>query len=85
MIIHCGCKQLRQDELYGPGMRVANRVDCSKALLLRVRCTACGHDIVTQRKRGKTIKAGGGSGKNRFWFETAAHVRKRFARTHGFG
>ena len=85
MVIHCGCKQLRQDELYGPGMRVANRVNGSKSVLLTVRCTACGLDIVTGKPNKKIAKTGGGSGKNRFTFETAEHLRKRFAKSHGFG
>jgi hypothetical protein len=41
MIGRCFCKSEYQDQKYGPGMRVMNRMEDGK-----VRCTVCGKEAV---------------------------------------
>ena len=85
MIIHCGCKQETQDRLYGRGQRVANVVNGSQSSVVVVRCTACGHDVNTALHRGAKFKTGGGSGKNRFWFDSAEKIRAQFNKNRKVG
>ena len=83
MIINCTCPHPYQDEKYGKGRRVANPLTGGQSQLLIVNCTACGQDKHTSRKAPRQVKAGGGSGKNRYWMESPEKTRKRFDKTTG--
>ena len=85
MLVTCLCKHSFQDKRYGCGIRSANLVTGSQSVLEVYRCTVCGGEVHTARKRHGQNKTGGGSGKNRYTFETAEHVHARFNKTRSIG
>ena len=86
MLVTCLCTHKFQDKLYGCGIRSANLITSSQSVLEVYRCTVCGGEIHTNRKRhGAAKKTGAGGGKNRYTFETAEHLRARFNKTRSIG
>ena len=78
MIITCLCQNKYMDRKYGCGKRVANPMGKLGGDFMSVRCTSCGAERRTVRKAPRAKATNGSGGKNRFWWEAAESVRKRF-------
>ena len=73
------------DKKYGCGRRVANPMGKEGGDFLHVRCTSCGVELRTMKRKPRKHVANGSGGKNRFWLEAAESVRKRFAKMGRIG
>ena len=80
MIISCLCRNKYMDKKYGCGKRVANPMGKSDGDFLHVRCTNCGGEARTVKRKPRAKDTNGSGGKNRFWLEAAESVRKRFSK-----
>lgn len=84
MIVNCPCKHPYQDALYGEGHKVGNLQTGCASVFQVYTCTACGHDVHTQIKHGRSTKTGSGN-KSKYWYESGAHVTARFNKTRSVG
>jgi predicted nucleic-acid-binding Zn-ribbon protein len=47
-VVKCSCESKQQDEIHGPGRRVANKCNADKRKSMKIyRCTSCGREIAT--------------------------------------